>query len=62
MSTLLPDAALDAESSIELPTNEKLPAEVILLIVFFNRSRVDAGAPRPSNAESVERKISSHWA
>jgi len=45
---------------MELPTNEKLPAEVMLLIVFFNNSLGEAGAARPWNAASVERKQSSH--
>ena len=42
---LLLVSLLDSESSIELPTKEKLL--LILLIVFLSSSRDDAGARRP---------------
>ena len=61
-SALLLDPSVVPESSIELPTNEKLPAEVMLLIDFFNNSRGAGGALRPSNAAMAARKHSSHWA
>ena len=59
---LLPVPSVVLESSIELPTNEKLPAEVMLLIDFLSNSRGAAGALRPSNAAMAARKHSSHWA
>ena len=61
-SALLPEPSVVLESNIELPTNEKLPAEVMLLIDFFSNSRGAAGALRPSNAAMAARKHSSHWA
>ena len=42
---LLLMSLLDSESSIELPTKEKLL--LILLMVFLRSSRDDAGARRP---------------
>ena len=61
-SAPLPELSVVLESSIELPTNEKLPAEVMLLIDFFSNSRGAAGALRPSNAAMAARKHSSHCA
>ena len=57
---LLPMPLLDSESSIELPTKEKLL--LILLMDFLRSSRDGAGARCPWYASRVDRKHSSHCA
>lgn len=52
----------DSDSSMQLPTKEKLLLEVMLLIVLRRRSRGGGGCWAPWAAARVERKHSSHCA